>query len=65
MNSINIDWDSTKRAETPYFYCSSSGQNEIMREKGKLGKKPLENEQVKGKYTNIYAYELIHTPTDI
>ena len=48
MNSISIGWDSTKRAETPYFHCGPSGQNE-KGEKCKLGKqkekkKPLENE---------------------
>ena len=28
MNSINIGWDSAKWAETPYFHCSPSSQNE-------------------------------------
>ena len=27
MNSINIGWDSTKRAEMAYFHCVPSGQN--------------------------------------
>ena len=39
-----------------------------MREKGKRGKKNQQqqqhkNEYAKGKYTNIYAYVYIHTPT--
>ena len=37
MNSSNIGWDSTKRAETPYFHCGPSGQNKNER-KGELGK---------------------------
>ena len=28
MNSINNGWDSTRLAETPYFHCGLSGQNE-------------------------------------
>ena len=28
MNGINNGWDSTKRAETPYFHCGPSSQNE-------------------------------------
>ena len=28
-NSINNGWDSTKRAETPYFNCGPSSQKKI------------------------------------
>ena len=27
MNSINNGWDTTKRAETPYFHCDLSSWN--------------------------------------
>ena len=33
MNSIIIDWDSTKRAEMPYFERGPSGQNENKRKR--------------------------------
>ena len=41
MNSINIDWDSTKQAEMPYFHCGISGQKENERnwKTGKTKKK--------------------------
>ena len=38
MNSINNSWNSTKRAETPYFHCGSSSQKGNER-KGKQEKK--------------------------
>ena len=28
MNSITIGWNSTKQAETPYFHCGPSDQND-------------------------------------
>ena len=61
MNNINIGWDSTKRAEMTYFHCVPSGQNKNER-KGytrtttPTTTKKLENDYVKGKYTNMYIY---------
>ena len=31
MTNINNAWDSSKRAETPYFHCGPPGQNEDKR----------------------------------
>ena len=40
MNSINNGWDSAKRAETPYFHCGPSGQNENERKRQTRKKTP-------------------------
>ena len=71
INSINDNWDSTKRTETPYFHCDPSSQNENERKvqtrkkTNKQTNKTYEHESVKGKYTNIFANVYTHTPTDI
>ena len=54
MNSINNDWDSTKRAETLDFHFCPSSQN-------KKERKEPQNENVEEKRTNIHPF--IHTPT--
>ena len=69
MNSINNGWDSTERAETPYFHCGPSSQNENerkgKRENKKQNKKNNNNIKQYKKNTDIYAYVYIHKPTDI
>ena len=44
MNSINNGWDSTKRAETPYFHCGPPDKNKNKR-KGLTSKKKKKETQ--------------------
>ena len=62
MNSINNGWDSAKQAETPYFHCGPTSQNQNER---KSERREKTREWVRQcKHTNIYPYVYIHTLTD-
>ena len=58
MNSINNGWDSTKRAEIPYFHCGHPSQNEnekkgYTRKKNMIMDKSKENALI---YIHTYIY---------